>query len=180
MFQTQEQATIGPCFSDDKEIFHSEVAQVIASVREELDDHRQAINENTSEMESNFSFVLEVAKRVDALSERLDALSVQVSQGLKSVSFAIEPLNLKEKRVFSTLYALTEEDPETTYLAISRRLGFSEELVAGYITNLIEKGVPLKKRYVSKQARLSINPAFRDQQAKTNLVRLDAPLTAWM
>lgn len=170
-----------PVFSDDKEVFQSEVVAVISSIREELDDHRQAINENTSETESNFDFLVEIARRVDALSERLDAISLQIGRDASDKpDFHVGNLTSREKRVFTALYALTEDNPEVSYSQVASRAGCTEELVAGHISRIISKGVPLKKRYVAKQVRLSIDPRFRQEQAKSNLVQLDAPLTAWM
>ncbi|MEK6961529.1 MAG: hypothetical protein AABX47_10260 [Nanoarchaeota archaeon] len=175
-----DSAVCKPVFSDDKEIFHEEVVAVISSIREELDDHRQAINENTEEVGSNFDFLVEIAKKVDSISERLDALQLQVSKCKVEPQFQVGSLTNREKQVFSAIYSLTEDDPEVGYHQISSKMGSSEVLVAGYISNLIEKGVPVKKRYVGKAVKLSLDAKFRQEQAKANLVHLDAPLTAWM
>lgn len=175
-----ELAVDRPAFSDDKECFRSELMAVLSNIRDELDDHRQAINENTNEVESNFEFLIEISRKVDALSERIDSLSLALSKEEKIESmFKVADLTPTEKRVFSALYIILQGSPETTYQQIALRIGSSSELVAGYITNLVEKGVPIRKRYVSKQARVSLDKRFKDEQAKCNLVRLDVPLTAW-
>ena len=167
-------------FSDDNAMFRSEVFAVVSSVREELDDHRQAINENTNEVESNFEFLAEIARKVDALSERLDMLSLTMGSQKSEPLFQVASLSTKEKKVFSAIYSLTEDNPEVTYSQVAAKMCVSDELVAGYITNLMEKGVAVKKRYVGRVVKVSLDRRFRDEQAKANLVRLDLPLTGWM
>lgn len=176
-----EDTRVIPGFSDDSSVFRSEVSVILAGIREELDDHRQAINENTNEVESHFESMSEIARRLDSLSERLDQISRVISlPETREHMFKVSPLTPKEKVVFSALYAGTEDDPEMTYQRLASRLGMADDLVAAYITNLMEKGVLVKKRYVGSTVRVSLDHRFREKQAKGNLVRLDHPLTAWL
>jgi DNA-binding CsgD family transcriptional regulator len=94
--------------------------------------------------------------------------------------FEIQPLTKREKEVFYALYVLTEEKRYTTYKAVARRACYSENLVASYITNLIEKGIPIVKKYANRTAYLSLNPDFREIQAKENIVGVNTLLTHWV
>jgi len=171
----------GPDFSDDKVTFRTEVLEVVSSIREELDDHRQAINENSEETESNFEFLVEVARKVDALAERIDSLALSLSKEKDSrPAFEIKSLSAREKKVFSGLYRITEDFPEVSYVQLAALVGVPEEHVKYGITGMIEKGVPVKKRYVGRVVKISLDAEFRQEQAKGNLVRLDHPLTAWL
>ncbi len=158
----------------------SQIISVIEGIKEELDDHREAINENTNEIQANYELVAELSKKVDRLSQRLDELYLLV-RGNKdnSSKFMIAPLTEKEKEAFQALYVLSE-DSSVTYRQLSRRLIVTENLVASYMTNLIEKGVPVIKKYYSGKVFLSLDHEFRQVQTKNNIVGLSTPLTHWV
>ena len=50
-------------------------ANLKALLLEELDDHRQSINENTSEISSNYEFLAELDRKLEALAKRVEELS---------------------------------------------------------------------------------------------------------
>jgi len=76
-------------------------------------------------------------------------------------------LTTREKEVFLALYTII------TYKAISRRIGLTEFMVREYIINLIEKGIPVIKKYVNHEVYLDIDQKFRHMQAKENLVDIN-------
>ena len=49
-----------------------EVSFPLSSIREEIDDHLAAINDNTQEIQSNFAFLLELDSKIDKLSKAGD------------------------------------------------------------------------------------------------------------
>ncbi len=168
-----------------KQVFESvNVRQELAIVREELDDHLEAINDATNEIQSNNEMLLQVMERMEKMAERVDAIAWYLKR--KDQSFSddnvcdVEPLTKREKDVFSALYELNATNAGVTYKDIARRLGMTQALVQSYITALIDKGVPVEKRYVNKEARVALRPAFMTLQAKTNIVGVDSKLTAWM
>lgn len=158
----------------------SKINGVIDSIKEELDDHREAINENTNEIQSNYELIDGFSKKIDRLSQRLDELYLLV-KGNKDTSnkFVFVPLTEKEKELFQALYVLSE-DSSVTYRQLSRRLMVSENLVASYITNIIEKGIPVIKKYYSGKVFLMLDHEFRQLQTKSNIVGLSALITNWM
>jgi len=73
----------------------------------------------------------------------------------------------KEKEVFLAMYTLEEDKGTVTYTDISRRIAVPSELVQAYVTNLIQKGVPIVKRYISNVAYLKLDDNFKVVQAKS-------------
>lgn len=153
----------------------------IESVREELDEHLEAINENTTEVQQNHAYLMELDRRLTMLTAKVDSIIdlLKPEDKKSSETFSIVPLTTKEKDVFSSLYRLSE-DKEVTYKEVAVALGCTEQLVASYIGNLIEKGVPVEKRYVGKSVNLKLNEAFRQVQAKENIVGVNTKLTSWI
>lgn len=56
---------------------------------------------------------------------------------------------------------------------IAKRLGFTNDMVNNYLINLIGKGVPIQKEIVEDLLVFSIDPDFRDMQARRNLLNID-------
>ena len=110
----------------------------------------------------------------------LDELHLAVNGGKAKKEFKITPLTNKEKEVFMALYSLGEVQPFVSYRQIAKKVRSSENLVASYITNLIEKGVPIIKKYDGGIAYIKLDDLFRQVQAKENLVGVNTVLSYWM
>ncbi len=90
------------------------------------------------------------------------------------------PLTNREKEVFMAIYSLGEMQPCMSYKQLAKKLCTSESLVASYITNIIEKGVPIVKKYDAGIAYIKLDDLFRQVQAKENLVGVNTVLSYWM
>lgn len=132
-----------------------------------LEEHLSAINENTSEIQVVFDYLQEVETKVDKLNHRLDEM--QLTQGLPLSKPCITSLSHDEKTVFLILY--TEEKP-LTMEEISERTHLSLSLIVDLISALTKKGIPLQRSYANEQFFFSLNPEFKEIQAKENLVNL--------
>lgn len=154
--------------------------KVLEAFREELDDHREAINENTNEIQAGHEYFEALNNKLDKLSARLDELTLLVKGKKENRQFQFSPLTKREKDVFQTLFFLCELAPYSTYKEVARRLGLSEALVAQYVTNMIEKGIPVLKKYHENKVFLKIEPSFRDLQLKENIVGLNSLLSNWV
>ena len=145
----------------------SKLRESLARVREELDEHLDAINENTGEIQSNYAYVQKIDARVDELFIKLDRIERMLEQQTPRAS--IKPLTHGEKQVFLVLYTGEES---LTYEEISHRTGYPDALVKHHINELIEKGVPILKSYFNSAPCLKLEPRFKEQQAKENLINL--------
>ncbi len=152
--------------------FKNQFDAVLRGVREEFDEHRDSINDNTDEIEANYELLCKLEAKVDKLQEQFEQLQLTLAMG-NAPSMPVQSIDLdeKEKEVFLILYTGPSCRP-VTYREVASAMKESEFLVRGYITNLIEKGVPIEKRYINEVAYVSLNPSFRERQAKENLVKL--------
>jgi len=175
-------------FSDrrktEMEAVKEKLTRSFEQIEEQFEDHLEAINENTNEIQSNFEYICELDRKIDKLGEKIDQLAMlmrrQAGEDSGAKKFEIRPLTKKEKEVFYALYVLTEGRKFTTYREISKRVCYSESLVSSYITSLIEKGVPVIKKYANRTAYLSLGTEFREVQAKENIAGVNTLLTNWV
>ena len=157
-------------------LLNKTVRQELGKIREELDEHLQAINENTNEISTNFGYIGAIEGKLDRLSERLDQihhyLEAKTGITVRRKDFNVKKLNRREQDVFLAIYTLEEEKGSLAYEDIAKSLKISEQLAANYVACLIEKGVPIIKRYVNSKPRLNLDPEFKTLQAKENILQL--------
>ena len=79
-------------------------------------------------------------------------------------------LSDKEKEVFLVLY--TADQRVITYREIASGMRESEFLVRTYVTSLIQKGVPIKKKYINGVAYMELSERFKELQAKKNVLKI--------
>jgi hypothetical protein len=153
--------------------------EVLLSLRSEMDEHRQVINDNTNEIQTNFEFLCELDKKIDLLCDRMDEIARVVKGDKCEKRFQVTPLNQQEKQIFSTVFNMTETAPQVSYAQIANKLGMGAHVVASYATRLAEKGVPVVKKIHGGKVFLSFPGEFRQIQIKENIVGIDAPLSHW-
>ena len=136
-------------------------------IREALEEHLSAINDNTGEIQALFDYLQEMEIKVEKMCHRLDNLQLCQGQPLEKPS--ISPLNQLEKKVFLVMY--TETMP-LSYEEISAKARVPSTLVPECISSLIDKGVPLLRSLVNTQLFFKLSPSFKELQAKENLVNL--------
>lgn len=149
--------------------------EVLFQIQDEFEDHLSAINDNTNEIQSNYEYICRLDAKVEKFNERLDQMQLLLKKitGItikQEHNFHPLELNDEEQSVFLILYTQEEIKGCITYNDISTKLNIAEELAKGYITNIIEKGVPIIKRYINRKAYLSIDPEFKQIQAKENIL----------
>ncbi|MEK6983117.1 MAG: hypothetical protein AABX33_00960 [Nanoarchaeota archaeon] len=149
----------------------------ILKIKHDLEEHLQAINENTNEIAANYEYICEIETKLDRISERVDQIQLCMESNSgsliqKSGNFEVRRLNRTEQQVFLVIYTLEEEKGSLTYGDIALRLGISEQLAGNYVTSLIEKGVPIIKRYLNSKPYLRLDPDFKTLQTKENILQL--------
>lgn len=148
-----------------------------ARIRLEFEEHLQAINENTNEISANYEYICEIESKLERLGERVDQLQMFLESGYnfpgpKRSHFDVKKLNRREQEVFLVIYTLEDEKGSVTYADIAERLGISEQLAGNYVTCLIEKGIPIMKRYTGSRPHLRLDPEFKTLQIKENVLQL--------
>ena len=151
--------------------------QEFVKIRHEFDEHLQAINENTNEISANYEYICELENKLDRLSARVEQIQMCIEPD--SVSFApaksnfdVKRLNRREQEVFLVIYTLEDELGGLTYEHIAKKLNMSQQLAGSYVTSIIEKGVPIIKRYINSKPYLRLDPEFKTLQAKENILQL--------
>jgi len=166
--------------SSDQVVFKTKVKMILEAFREEVDDHREAINENTNELQTTNEYLGAVNEKLDKMAARLDELTLLVKGKKEETKLSFSPLTKREKEVFQTLFTLCEFAPYATYKEIARKLCITEPLAAQYVTNMVEKGIPVLKKYHEGKVYLKLDPVFRDLQAKENVIGLNSLLSNWV
>lgn len=147
-------------------------------IKEELDDHLDSINENTNEIQANYEYICELESKIDKLSERVDELTMFIRKIIgtapvqKEPEYQIDQLTKPEKEVFAEIYALEQEEKLICYELLARRLALTVNLAQNYVTNLIEKGVPIVKRYADGRIYISLDEQFKAAQTRKNIIGL--------
>ncbi|MBN1793163.1 sigma-70 family RNA polymerase sigma factor [Candidatus Woesearchaeota archaeon] len=150
------------------------IRHAFRKVKGELEDHLGAINENSSDIHEIHETVSELDHKIDKLAERLDELELCVNpKKFRSLSSKLTP---REQEVFMALYV----GKSMSLSQISKRLGFTADMVNLYLFNLTSKGVPLQKELLDDVLVFSIDPEFKDLQARRNVLNIDPRVSKQM
>ncbi len=150
-------------------------------IKDQMDEHLEGINENTNEIQSNYEYFHHLESKLDKLTEKIETLMLRFNEldpGDKAEG-KIE-LSYDEKKVFLAIYKYSTTEKFITYSDISKKLNLPLSLVRFYVTNLIEKGVPIVKKYQHREILVSLDPAFREAQTKENLVNINESITRYI
>ncbi len=162
-------------FKKKEDTIQKNLKDSFSKIKEEFEDHKEAINQNTNEIQSNYEYLCKLDSKFDKLSEKIDHICMVLNSVSKDKietkkTYNIPPLTLREQEVFIVLYS---SEKEISYKEIARRTALTENLVMNYITSLISKGVPIIKKYTNNNAFLSLEIDFKQQQTKENVLKIN-------
>lgn len=153
------------------------VKQEINTLKTELNEHLEAINGNTGEITASYVCMNEVNDKLEKLTERLERIEIFLQMEgnflIEEKSFDVKPLTNAEQQVFLVIYALEDEKGLVSYPEISRKTGMPSYMISEYISRLVEKGLPIMKKYVNNIPYIKLNPDFKRLQAKENILMID-------
>ncbi len=152
---------------------HSILKLSFKKIKEELDSYLDTINQNTNEIQSNYEFLVDLDRKLESLSERVDELTMIINPEELSLSYDFD-LTLREQEVFLVLYAI---DKKMSAAAIAKRLGLTTEKINTYIYNLINKKVPIRKEYHNNKLFFYLDEKFKTLQARQNMIKIDASVS---
>jgi len=153
----------------------------ISEIHEEMEEHLETINENTSEIQSNYEHSTELDNKITKLNEKIDEIYNILGKltGKKLTKIAkyedIDPLTTMEKNVFLNIYT---EDQPITYAELAKKINMSISLTRQYLTNLLEKGIPIQKRYIKTRPYIYLDKKFKNLQAKKNILKIEQKILA--
>lgn len=143
------------------------IRKAFVKIKDELDEHLETINQTSSDVQEFGGFLSELEAKIDKLTERLDEM--EMNNPAKAIKPDIK-LTLREQEVFMVLYL----GKIFTSTEIAKRLGFTEDMVNLYLINLITKGVPVVKELMDDLLVFSLEPEFKDLQARRNVLEIDS------
>ena len=164
-------------FSKKPKHIDIDIKDDLNGLKNELNGYLEAINENTSEIQASYECMNELNDKMEKLAERIERIELFLQSNsnfiVEEKSFDIKPLTKTEQHVFLVIYALEDEKGLVPYTDISRKTGLPGYLVSEYIARLVEKGIPVIKRYVNNLPYIKLNPDFKRLQAKENILMID-------
>ena len=146
----------------------ADFAGAVASIKSELNDHRDAINQNAAEQQLNHEYLSELDVKIEKLAERVDELCAMLGRRV-TLDLSGVRLTKTEQEVVTTMLAL--EGPVTAE-QVGRASGVSRQQAGQLLYNLQLKGVPLLARNLDGELFYSIDLKFKDLQLRKNVLRL--------
>ena len=157
--------------------FDFALKEALKGIKNELNEHLEAINENTSEIQASYECMNELNAKLEKLGERLERIELLLQTNSNFIveerSFDIKPLTKTEQHVFLVIYALEDEKGLVSYADIYKKTGLPSYVVSEYIARLVDKGIPIIKKYVNNIPYIKLNPDFKRLQAKENILMID-------
>jgi O6-methylguanine-DNA--protein-cysteine methyltransferase len=152
-------------------------------VKQELDDHRESINENTNEIQTNYEYLCQIDSKIEKLSSRIDEMQYLFEKILstrKDQDYTIkDKLTLQEQEIFLLLYTL-EEGQTLTFSELTAKTGLETSKIKSIMDNIAQKGVQIKIFSIDKLKGFSLDPDFKDYQAKNNIVEISDKLVKYL
>lgn len=132
-----------------------------SGIKEELDDHREAINQHDQELKEVYLLVEKMMER----QEEQDMLT-----GARQQLHVDIALTTMERRLLLILYT---SDYLLSLSDLADRLGAAQPVVEQLLEELTAKGVSLlRQTSLDQRVYIQLDPKFRAMQAKKNLFRL--------
>ena len=147
------------------------VRAAFSTVKEELDDHREAINENSNELLANYEYLVKIEGKLDKLSERIDGMQLAFEEMAgRKIHRAEIMLTRSEQKIFLLLYTLNDA---MSCVDIAARLRMREDMVSDAVLALAAKGVSVVQEFRDAIAYVRLDNAFKEMHAKNNIVKID-------
>ena len=151
--------------------------EALKSIKNELDEHLDAINESTYEIQTSYGCMNELNDKLEKFAERLERIELFLQTNsnflVEEKIFEVKPLTKTEQHVFLVIYALEDEKGLVSQADIIKKTGLPSYVVGEYITRLVDKGIPIIRKYINNLHYLKLNPDFKRLQAKENILMID-------
>ncbi len=147
------------------------IRHAFSKIKEEMEDHLQAINENSSETQSVYDYIAEVEEKIDKLNERIDTLHLM----FRSLRPDYE-LSKKEKKVYLIINSIGEKSA-LSYADVSRKLNMNELEVRSCVASMIEKGIPILVSEIEGKTFFNIDKKFKDIQERENILNIEEDIS---
>lgn len=148
-----------------------ELRVVFSKIKEEFEDHLESINQNTIEIQSSFEYLSRLANRVEKIEQRLARFDMEESRPQNQIETVL--LTRDEEEIFAVLADATRKRQLVTYESLAVRADVSKTFCAHLVASLIEKGIPILKKFSDGSVFLELEPSFVEHEIKVNIVTID-------
>lgn len=148
-----------------------ELRVVFSKIKEEFEDHLESINQNTIEIQSSFEYLSRLANRVEKIEQRIARIDLDTSRERREVETVL--LTRDEEEVFAILADSTRKRQLVTYERLAQMADVSKTFGAHLVASLIEKGIPVIKKFSNGSVFLELEQKFVEHEIKVNVVTLD-------
>ena len=157
------------------------IKEAFRKIKEEMDMLLDGINQNTNEIESNYEFLCRLEEKVDQVNEKMEKIHLRFNE-IEESSTNPEKIDLtyEEKKVFLVVYKYSNAKNFITYSEIAKKLNIPISMARFYVTNLIEKNIPIVKKYRNREVYVGLDEEFREKQAKANVVNINETITKYI
>ncbi len=152
--------------------FEKKIRTSFKTIKEEFEDHLDAINENTKEVQENFDFLNKIDEKIEKLSSRIDSVELMLRKILEEQEFKQIKLSQEEETVFKTLYTFGEQSSLSTN-DIARKANLPELSVMLALKSVINKGIPILEEIIDGHSFYTLDIKFKQLQAKRNVLGIN-------
>lgn len=145
------------------------VALIRDQVYSELDEHREAINADTLELNLQASRLDDVEKKLEMISLKLEKLTTSLEHVTVDDSYTYTPLTVHEQQVFIALYTADAEQ-WMSLRDISLRAGVQLSMVPSLLESMVFKNIPLRRELCGDECKVLLDKSFKTHHAKNNVV----------
>ncbi len=160
--------------ADDSSDALDNLKREVSGIREEIDEHLQAINDNTSEQEIHNTYICEIDNRLTKIEEKVDQLHFLLRQLVSRAKLSVE-LSKDEQRIFLILYTHGKFMKTNE---ISARTWLDLDIVEESLASMLDKGIPVEREILDGNVYFRLNKEFRLRQAKESIIKIDTDVTS--
>ncbi len=135
-------------------------------ISKELEEHLEAINMNTNEIQSNYEEILELNRKIEKLTERLDELQMVLAPRLRLTGLSLTD---HEEEIFIVLYTSSQK---LSISQISQRTGLNMDYCENLLYSMMVKGLPIYREINGGEIFFYMDPYFKDLQARKRIIPL--------
>ena len=146
-----------------------ELKVVFSKIKEEFEDHLESINQNTIEIQSSFELLSRLATRVEKIEHRLATIENRAPERSNETVL----LTRDEEEVYALLLDSTRQQRLLTYEHIAEKVEVSKTFCAHLIANLVEKGIPIVKKFSNGDVFLEIDARFIERESMISVATID-------
>jgi hypothetical protein len=151
--------------------FEKKIRTSFNTIKEEFEDHLDAINENTTEIQDNFDLMNRLDEKIEKLGSRIDEMALLFKEFAQEKEFKQISLSKNEEIVFKSLYTFGER-ASLSITDIARRTNLPELSVMRSLKSMLEKGVPILEEVIDRHSFYTLDLKFKQLQAKKNILGL--------